>query len=571
MSGLIVALVVVGALAGGSGAFAGSGGLANATTLDLAAGPGENNAVTLAVSGTRLLLTDSAVVPTLSPTAAGLGCVLAGNTISCPKAGVTTVTIETGDGSDQVTIDPTLGTASSVGAIVVDGGSGDDSITNDSTVATTASYADSAAGVTVDLGSGSATGDGNDTLTGVTNVIGSSLGDSLSGDANANVLAGGGGSDLLAGRGGADTLDGGGGTDTVDYSAAAAGVVVDLAAGVASADGDGGSDTLVSVENVLGSSLGDSLSGDANANVLAGGGGSDLLAGRGGADTLDGGGGTDTVDYSAAAAGVVLDLASGVASADGDGCSDTLVSVENVIGSSLGDSLSGDANANVLAGGGGADNLVGGLGADTIDGWPGDDTISARDGIIDTITCGGGTDSVTADRNDVTAADCEQVQVPPPVVLIGETTLQRGIDQNVAGLAEAFSFVAAQTGTATEIQFYDDASSTASKVVVGLYADNGSGSPGSLLAQATRTALAGGAWNTVQISGAGLTAHVRYWLALLTPAGSGTLRFRDNCCGFKGPAPSQNSAQSNLSQLPATWAKGKVWPTDGPASLFAAR
>jgi hypothetical protein len=120
----------------------------------------------------------------------------------------------------------------------------------------------------------------------------------------------------------------------------------------------------------------------------------------------------------------------------------------------------------------------------------------------------------------VTAADCEQVQVPPPVVLLGETTLQRGIDQNVAGLAEAFS-LAVQTGTATEIQFYDDASSTASKVVVGVYADNGSGSPGSLLAQATRTSLAGGAWNTVQISGAALTAHVRYWLALLTPAGSG--------------------------------------------------
>jgi Ca2+-binding RTX toxin-like protein len=305
--------------------------------------------------------------------------------------------------------------------------------------------------------------------------------------------------------------------------------------------------------------------------VLDGGGGSDVLSGRGGADTLDGGGGTDTVDYSAAASSVVVDLSSGVASADGDGGSDTLVSVENVVGSSLGDSLSGDANANVLAGGGGADNLVGGLGADTIDGGPGDDTISARDGIVDTITCGNGTDAVTADRNDVTAGDCEQVQVPPPVVLVGETTLQRGIDQNVAGLAEAFSFVAAQTGTATEIQFYDDASSTASKVVVGLYADNGSGSPGSLLAQATRTALAGGAWNTVQISGAGLTAHVRYWLALLTPAGSGTLRFRDNCCGFKGSAPSQNSAQSKLSQLPVTWAKGKVWPTDGPASLFAAR
>ncbi len=142
----------------------------------------------------------------------------------------------------------------------------------------------------------------------VENVIGSSLGDSLTGDAGDNVLAGGGGSDVLAGRGGDDTLDGGTGAgDTATTRLRP--VWSSIWAGLASADGDGGSDTLVSVENVIGSSLGDSLSGDAGDNVLAGGGGSDLLSGRGGDDTLDGGTGAGDTATIRRPRPVVVDLA----------------------------------------------------------------------------------------------------------------------------------------------------------------------------------------------------------------------------------------------------------------------
>ena len=67
--------------------------------------------------------------------------------------------------------------------------------------------------------------------------------------------------------------------------------------------------------------------------------------------------------------------------------------------------------------------LIGGPGRDTISGdlaggdcgplwckYPyGNDTIDARDGEVDSITCGAGTDTVIADPQDVVAPDCEHV------------------------------------------------------------------------------------------------------------------------------------------------------------------
>jgi Ca2+-binding RTX toxin-like protein len=230
----------------------------------------------------------------------------------------------------------------------------------------TADYSASAAGVTVNLAAGTGVGGDaqGDTLSSIENVTGSKFDDVLTGDAGANVLDGGQGNDVLAGGAGADVLKGGDGVDTVDYSAALAGVTVNLAAGTAS-DGD----TLSSIENVTGSKFDDVLTGDAGANVLDGGLGNDVLAGGAGADVLKGGDGVDTADYSAAAAGMTVNLAAGTAS-DGD----VLSSIENVTGSKFDDVLTGDAGANVVDGGLGNDVLAGGAGADVLKGGDGVDT-----------------------------------------------------------------------------------------------------------------------------------------------------------------------------------------------------
>jgi Ca2+-binding RTX toxin-like protein len=130
----------------------------------------------------------------------------------------------------------------------------------------------------VNLGTGAATGSavGTDTLISIENVLGSSLDDILTGNAGANVLDGSGGNDLLAGGAGDDVLDGGDGLDTATYAASPAGVDVNLGFGAAT-DGLGGTDTLVGIENVTGTSGNDAISGDSGANVLVGGAGDDLL------------------------------------------------------------------------------------------------------------------------------------------------------------------------------------------------------------------------------------------------------------------------------------------------------
>lgn len=176
------------------------------------------------------------------------------------------------------------------------------------------------------------------------------------------------------------TIWDGGGTDTYNLSAYRKGVVVDLAPGACSVfspdqcaylgGGPNGGhargnifnalpyhgDARSLIENAVGGSGNDHLSGNAAANRLSGGSGADELAGRAGADMLRGGAGNDR-----------------------------------------------------LIGGAGADTLVGGAGSDVFRFASGDSTRAARDVIAagDGASAFQGAGVASGDRIDLSAIDAD--------------------------------------------------------------------------------------------------------------------------------------------------------------------
>jgi hypothetical protein len=155
-------------------------------------------------------------------------------------------------------------------------------------------------------------------------------------------------------------------------------------------------------------------------------------------------------------------------------------------------------------------------------------------------------------------------------VALGETDLGPAVDFNPAGLAEAFSIKAATGGTLSSISVYVAGSSSATGMVIGIYADDGFNHPGALLAQRTVPGgPIGGAWNTVLLPSVPVVAGARYWIAILSPVGSGSLRFRDFCCGSSGAKPSEVSRQTNLTALPQSWTGGRRFEHDGPLTAWA--
>jgi PKD repeat protein len=142
---------------------------------------------------------------------------------------------------------------------------------------------------------------------------------------------------------------------------------------VVTAANDGGSAALATAPSAVvrrpatrwGTARDDRLTGTADDDVIDGRGGADLLRALGGDDTVNGGSGADRVF--------------------------------------------GDPADDRLNGGPGDDRLDGGTGTDRIFGGPGNDRIQARDGRADVIDCGGGRDSVVADRKDRIRGGCEKV------------------------------------------------------------------------------------------------------------------------------------------------------------------
>jgi uncharacterized delta-60 repeat protein len=223
-------------------------------------------------------------------------------------------------------------------------------------------YSAAGSAVQVDLGAGTATGDGNDTLSGFEAVRGSSYGDNLKG---------GGANEQFVGGAGNDTIDGGGGDHNgVAYwdVSGTGGVSVNLAASTA-ADGQGGTDTLANIQDATGSKNDDTIVGSNADNNLNGGLGN---------DSIDGGLGNDWTGYYDATAGVNLNLGTGVVT--GGGGNDTLASIENASGSGYNDTITGTSGDNALRGEAGNDTIDGGAGNDYITGGSGNDSLAGNTG-----------------------------------------------------------------------------------------------------------------------------------------------------------------------------------------------
>jgi Ca2+-binding RTX toxin-like protein len=145
--------------------------------------------------------------------------------------------------------------------------------------------------VSANLTTGTMTGHGNDTILNFENVIGTALGDGITGNAGNNVLDGAGGSDDFFVTNGVDTIIGGDGNDGLRFDNTGA-ATADLSAGTYSLDANNYG-TASSVNHVIGSAFGDSLTGNNDTNHMGGGAGDDYMIGGGGNDQIWGGAGND--------------------------------------------------------------------------------------------------------------------------------------------------------------------------------------------------------------------------------------------------------------------------------------
>ncbi len=298
--------------------------------------------------------------------------------------------------------------------------------------------------------------DGNDTIRGFggdDTLLGAGGNDRLEGGLGNDLLDGGSGNDWLDGGEGDDTVKGGAGDDRIDNLSGIDTIrggmgddsirVTNAATRVLEAEGEGTDIVSASVSYTLatgseieqlqaddllatsaialtGNEFANMIIGNSGANTLSGEGGSDWLNGGGGDDvllggtghdslwggdgddrleggdgddTLFGGAGIDTASYADALAGVEIDLSLPEEQLTRGTGTDTLISIENLIGSGFADVLAGDAGANVLSGGGGNDRFV-----------FGDSARSARDTIAD-FTSGDVIDLSAIDANGAAAGD----------------------------------------------------------------------------------------------------------------------------------------------------------------------
>ena len=205
---------------------------------------------------------------------------------------------------------------------------------------------------------------GNDTIYGGTG------NDTIYGGTGNDRVNGGLGDDELLGDAGADTLSGGPGADTADYSSTSASLTITIDGRANDGARNERDSVALDVENVLGGSGNDSITGSPAANELDGGTGDDTITGGSGDDLIDGGTGND--------------------------------SVSGGIGN---DAIDGGTGNDSLVGGVGNDVIDGGIGDDTIRGEIGNDTLDGEAG-MDQVDGGAGTNTCFWEPRETRANSC---------------------------------------------------------------------------------------------------------------------------------------------------------------------
>jgi len=346
----------------------------------------------------------------------------------------------------------------------------------------TVDYTNSVAKVVVDLdtgggvGSGSGLTEGNDTLHGIENVLGSINGsDTITGDGGANILDGLGGSDEIHGDGGNDIIYGRNDNDKLF--------------------GDDGVDTL------YGGASSDTLDGGAGVDTLLGEEDDDLLLGHvDGGDSFDGGSEVDTLDYSGTNAGIDLTLnGAGISvSTRTNGANDEVLRIENVTGSTIVDTITGDTNDNVIRGNAGNDTLEGGSGVDTLFGEADDDTLvvsSAADVSTDSFDGGAGTDTLQVkndaiyDISNANITDIEKMEFDGGIdqaVTIDESQISvAGFDEFIGGAGTQDTLI---VDTTNHLDISSKIMTDVDEVII-----NGSGANQTLIGSTTKDIINGGA------------------------------------------------------------------------------
>jgi Ca2+-binding RTX toxin-like protein len=182
----------------------------------------------------------------------------------------------------------------------IDGGTGNDTFfftigdgNNDDYIGGTGSDTIDLSGITgsttLNLNTGNTSGAqiGNDTLSGIENIIGGAGNDTITGSTQANVFRGGAGTDSIsAGNGndtfvavagdGNDTYNGQGGTDTLDMTAITTATTVRLDTGSASGVSIG-TDTISNIERIIGGSGIDTITAGNAPETFTGNGGADIF------------------------------------------------------------------------------------------------------------------------------------------------------------------------------------------------------------------------------------------------------------------------------------------------------